>query len=565
MMYDLSVIIPARNEMFLKKTVDNVLENIRGNTQIIVISDGDWPIDPIDDDERVVLIKTGEPVGQRAATNLGAKISEAKYIMKLDAHCAVDEGFDVKLMKDCESDWIVIPRMYNLHAFDWKCKKCGSRWYQGPTPNKCMKMEGHNVVENTACEETENFERKIIWKPRKSRRSDFMRFDENLHFQYWSGFQNRPEAKGDIAPTMSCLGACWFLERDYYWKLDGLDEKHGSWGQMGTELACKTWLSGGKMMVNKKTWFSHMFRTQGGDFGFPYPLSSKAVSRAREHSKKLWKENKWSGAKHSLDWLIEKFAPVPGWHDNSSEQAQKKLTKGVVYYTDSRLDEAIASKCRIQILKGIKEKHIVSVSLKPLNFGTNVTLHLEPGYLTMARQILVGLEASSADVIFFCEHDVLYDPSYFDFIPEKKDVYYYNTNIWQVRKEDGHALYTENCRKLSQLCAYRDTLINHYRKRVRLLEQFLDQNINDSDFNRYVRKMGFEPGTHNRKERVDDIGCEDRRSTVPSIDIRHSKTLTPNRWNKDQYRNKKYTHGWTESSEIPGWGQFTTFFDKLPE
>jgi hypothetical protein len=31
-------------------------------------------------------------------------MSEAKFIMKLDAHCAVDKGFDVKLAEDCEYD-----------------------------------------------------------------------------------------------------------------------------------------------------------------------------------------------------------------------------------------------------------------------------------------------------------------------------------------------------------------------------------------------------------------------------------------------------------------------------
>ena len=39
------------------------------------------------------------------------------------------------------------------------------------------------------------------------------------------------------------------------------DEKHGSWGQYGTEWACKSWLSGGKLITTKKTWFGHMFRT----------------------------------------------------------------------------------------------------------------------------------------------------------------------------------------------------------------------------------------------------------------------------------------------------------------
>lgn len=51
---------------------------------------------------------------------------------------------------------------------------------------------------------------------------------------------------------------------------------YGSWGNQGIEVACKTWLSGGRVLVNHNTWYAHMFRTQGAEFGFPYPQSGRA-------------------------------------------------------------------------------------------------------------------------------------------------------------------------------------------------------------------------------------------------------------------------------------------------
>ena len=47
---DLSVILPARNEQFLRRTVEDVLANIEADTEIIVVSspqsvhgpDGPW-------------------------------------------------------------------------------------------------------------------------------------------------------------------------------------------------------------------------------------------------------------------------------------------------------------------------------------------------------------------------------------------------------------------------------------------------------------------------------------------------------------------------------------------
>lgn len=542
--YDLSILIPARNEMFLSRTVENILQNIRGKTEIIVILDGAWADPGVPDDPRVTVVYHHEPIGQRAATNEAATLSDAKYVMKIDAHCVIDEGMDVKLMEDMKDNWTVVPKMYNLHAFDWVCPE-GHRIYQGPTPKGCLQCG-------------KPMKRDIIFQPRWSRESKFYVFDKTLHFQYWGDFKNRPEGRQPIAPTLSLQGSCFMLTRERYFALDICDEKHGSWGQQGTEVACKTWLSGGEVMVNSKTWYSHMFRTQGGDFGFPYP--NHGIEKAREYSKDLFLNGKWDKAIHPLSWLIEKFKPVPYWHYDAKKQLEKPK-KGAIYYTHGVGNEMILRKCREQIKKGMKQKHIVSVSLEPLEFGKNVVVDGLPGYLTMAKQILAGLEASDADVVFFLEHDVLYHPSHFDFVPLRRDVIYYNTNVWRVRYSDGHALYCNKLQQLSGLCAYRDVLITHYKKRVELLEKYLQEHGKD-DFGDYVRRMGFEPGTHSRAERVDDLTSDNYVSAFPNIDIRHDANTTPSRWSKDQFRNARYTDGWTEAEEVPGWG---VTHNRMPE
>ena len=301
-MRDLSVLIPARNEMFLQNTIDSVLQNREADTEVIVVLDGYWPVVPIPDNSRVHIIHHTESVGQRAATNEAARLSNAKYVMKLDAHCSVDKGFDVKLLSDMQYHYTMVPRMYNLHVFDWQCGKCGVRTYQGPTPTSCG-----------SCDNKSDFKRIITFVPRLSRKTDFTRFDKDLHFQYWREYDNRPEAKTDIADVLGNLGACWLMDRNRYWELGGLDEAHGSWGQMGTEISCKTWLSGGRQVVNKKTWFSHMFRTQGGDFSWPYPITDKQIQTARQRSRDLWLNNTWDKAVYKLEWLINKFGPVPSW------------------------------------------------------------------------------------------------------------------------------------------------------------------------------------------------------------------------------------------------------------
>lgn len=315
-MPDLSVLIPSRRERFLARTLEAVLSAIRGDTEIIAVLDGDWADPPIPDHPRVRVTHSAAVIGQRAATNLAARMSAATYVMKLDAHCAVDDGFDVKLIAaDREldrPDVTQIPAMYNLHAFNWRCVGCGTETYQGPTPTACAVCASRGTPGGP-------FERVLYWDrkaggvPGRKVRSEFWRFDAQLHFQYWHDYKHRPVANGELVDVLSSVGACFFMRRARFLELGGLDDAHGSWGQFGTEIACKSWLSGGRHLVNKRTWFSHLFRTQGGDFGFPYPMSGTQQDRARAHSRHLWIEGAWPGARYPLAWLLEKFAPVPDW------------------------------------------------------------------------------------------------------------------------------------------------------------------------------------------------------------------------------------------------------------
>lgn len=296
-MIDLSVLIPARNEQFLLRTVQDILEHREAETEIIVVLDGAWSAPPLPQHERVNVVYLPASVGQRAATNIASRMARGKYVMKCDAHCSFGQGFDRILLEDMQDDVTMVPKMYNLHVFDWVCT-CGHRRYQGPTA-PCEKCGGEMT-------------REILWHAKPSPETTAMRFDKGLHFQYWSGYKKR-QGSGDLVETMSILGACFMLTKERYFALNICDEAYGSWGQQGTEVACKTHLSGGRLLVNKRTWFAHMFRTQGADFGFPYPQSGTQVDHARKYSRDMWLNDKWDKAVHPLSWLIEKFEPVPDW------------------------------------------------------------------------------------------------------------------------------------------------------------------------------------------------------------------------------------------------------------
>jgi glycosyltransferase involved in cell wall biosynthesis len=314
----LSILIPARNEMFLDKTIRSILDNIEGNTEVIAVLDGyTVSVPQLPNDPRVTIINLPKSIGQRAATNAAARVSKSKYLMKCDAHCSFDKGFDIKMIAEMQDDWTMVPLMRNLHAFDWVCPD-GHRRYQGPS-GQCLQCGKPTV-------------RDILWRAKNNPKSVSYCFDSTPHFQYFGEDTKRPESQGEITETMSLQGSCWMLTRDKYWELEICDEKFGSWGSQGIEVAVKTWLSGGKVMVNKKTWYAHMFRTQGGDFGFPYPISGQDQEKAKGYARDLFFNNNWSKQVRPLSWLVEKFWPVKGWsqEDLDKLKANRFQFKGSV-------------------------------------------------------------------------------------------------------------------------------------------------------------------------------------------------------------------------------------------
>lgn len=548
-MPDLSILIPSRNEIFLARTVEDILAHSKGDTEIIAVLDG-WNT-LLQSDGRLKVIQFGESVGQRAATNQAAKLSNAKYLMKVDAHCAFDDGFDIKLLADMQDHFTMVPIMRNLHAFDWVCPK-GHRRYQSPS-GPCK-----------VCGEPTKMD--VVWIGKSNPQSSAYCFDTEPHFQYFNKFKRRPAGKGDLTETMSLQGSCFLVTREKYWELELCSEDFGSWGSQGIEVAVKTWLSGGTVVCSHKTWYAHMFRTQGGDFGFPYEQSGNQIQSAKIKAKDLFFTNSWHKQTKPLSWLIEKFKPVPGWHYQEGRLMHDKETHdqvmtagdewnrahgvkinrptvGLVYYSDGHAPTDILKAAQRQIQSCCNGHELVSVTLIPMTFGRNTVMNKERGYLTMFEQILEGIEQSKAEVLFLVEHDVLYHPSHFDFIPPRRDTFYYDENKWMVHARTGHALFY-NHMSTSMLCAYRDLLLEHYRLRVEKVKR-----------EGFSRSFGFEPGSHKPPRGCDNYGREAYWAKFPSIDLRHDANLTPNRWRKDQFRNQKQLYAWQESDSVPGWGQ----------
>lgn len=308
---NLSIIIPARNEEWLARTIQDILEHKEDETEVIAVLDGAWANPGIPQHPDVNVIYLPESTGQRKATNIGVRLAKGKYVMKCDAHCAFDQGFDKKMVEFMEKvgeDVTSVPKMRNLWVFDWKCYHCGWKKYQGPTPTECG-----------GCGKKDKIRKKVVWIPKHNPTSWSYRFDSEPHFQYFEDYKHRPETKKmrdelGYTESMSLQGSCYLMSREKYLSIAEDRERLGSWGNEGIEIACRTWLSGGRVLVNHNTWYAHLFRTQGGDF-VPHYLGARDVGKTKQNVKELIWNKGFKGQKYPVSWLVERFWPIPGWTD----------------------------------------------------------------------------------------------------------------------------------------------------------------------------------------------------------------------------------------------------------
>lgn len=342
--YDLSLIVPARSEEWLAETVKDFIKNKRGKSEMIVVLDGQWAEPGLEDHDDVRIIYLPESIGQRAAQNLGVKMSTSKWIAKTDAHVAFDEGFDEKLLATAEEDMTIVPVMRNLHVFDWKCMNCGLKTYQGPKPEQCRNEMCANIEQN--------HQKKLVWNPKTNPQSSAYRFNKNLQFKYFPELRNKLPRTG-LQETMSLQGSFFMCTRQKYWELELCDESWGSWGNQGSEVALKTWLSGGRVICNMDTWYAHLFRTQHG-FSFPYPQSGKSQDRARRISRDIFLNNKWEHQVRPLSWILDKFwAPLQEVKDTEAFWDDKALA-------DLKAMEASVTFSRVDSVAGLTSSRMTT-------------------------------------------------------------------------------------------------------------------------------------------------------------------------------------------------------------
>ena len=220
----LSVVIPAYKDKYVIPTIQSLLDNseLGDQLEVIVVLDGFWPEFELLMDDRVRYVHLGGNRGMRGAINAGVSVARGQFILRSDQHCMFAPGYDRILTNDCGSNWIMTATRYYLDPVKWE------------------RMDIPPV----------NHEKLVIQEGKKFSGSKWRSRDEEMK-------------DVQISETMAMQGSMWIMPKSWWdYAIKELQtEGYGQMYQDSHEMIFKTWKVGGRMMLDKNTWFAHKHRS----------------------------------------------------------------------------------------------------------------------------------------------------------------------------------------------------------------------------------------------------------------------------------------------------------------
>ena len=217
----LSIIIPSWKDPYLPRHVEGLLLNAEGDIEIIVVLDGYWRSD-LPQDPRVRILHLGKNRGMRGAINAGVQLARGEFLMRTDEHCAFAKGYDKVMCDSCEPNWIMTATRYFLDPERWEVMEIPPVNHEKLVIQGGVKFAGQR------------------WKSRDEEMKDV-----------------------PISETMAMQGSMWVMPKKWWEDTIGelQTEGYGPLIQDSHEMVFKTWKAGGKLMLNKNTWFAHKHRS----------------------------------------------------------------------------------------------------------------------------------------------------------------------------------------------------------------------------------------------------------------------------------------------------------------
>ena len=220
--------MPGYKDKYSQDTIRDILKNSELGDQLEVIHvwDGFYPDFEIVQDPRVKFIHLGKNRGMRGAINAGIAIARGKFFMRLDEHCCFGKGFDKILTDDCKENEVMTARRFFLDPEKWEVMD--------------IEPVEHERLDITNVSDTVRKFHGKRWKDRDERQNNEM-----------------------LSEMTAMQGSCWIANREFFLKTVGelQTEGYGPLIQDSVEVCMKYWKAGGRLMLNKNTWFAHKHRS----------------------------------------------------------------------------------------------------------------------------------------------------------------------------------------------------------------------------------------------------------------------------------------------------------------
>lgn len=235
MSYHLSVIIPVCNDQAqLTATIASIRATAGDAPQIVVIDDcSSTPVEVFD--KHTKLIHNPHRCGVGPSRHIGALKADAEFILIIDAHERFLPGWYEAASARAGADKILYCAVclgLDAKAMDPAFPK--SKYY-GATLN--------------------------FFGPDPNNRNKYQVFEAN-----WN-----KEEPPDDAPIPACMGAAYFISRDWFLTL-GATRFLRTWGCDEQFLSVKSWLAGGEVRLIKNVQIGHRFLS--GDERQPYSVKA---------------------------------------------------------------------------------------------------------------------------------------------------------------------------------------------------------------------------------------------------------------------------------------------------
>jgi len=258
----------------------------------------------------ILTIEDEKQEGRRVLFNRMARLATGKYLYIVDAHCRLTKGWDTKMKKICGVRDLVVSKIDDLDEKTWN-------------------FRGYNYGR--------------------------VYLDNDLVEKWW-----KPDGDVEIQETMGMTGCSFMLRKKRYWELGGYTKELSRWGSDGPEWALKIWLSGGRCLLHTGVTCGHLFKKPGEE---THKIPPDEIADTVEKIQDISYTMQWPRQIHNVEWLVQRFSPVPTWDEESIQNMREKMMetqskKEVVtrkrQVSEVKDDDGKVVKKVIKLFKGVK-------------------------------------------------------------------------------------------------------------------------------------------------------------------------------------------------------------------